>query len=93
VDYLLVKSFILDSAGPYAIVFTALHHHIHHEAWMDVIFGSFEAEPSDDWITFGCRVGSVEGSDEPGAIVLLPRRMLASIGKYAILDIDFRDRG
>jgi hypothetical protein len=67
VDYLLVNSFILDSAGPYAIAFTALHHHIHHEAWMDVIFGSFEAEPSEDRITFGCRVGPVEGSDEPGA--------------------------
>ena len=66
-DYLLVKSFVLDSAGPYAIAFTALHHHVDHEAWMDVIFGSFEAEGSDRRITFGCRVGPVEGSDEPAA--------------------------
>ena len=28
-----------------------------------------------------------------GAIVLLPDRMLASIGKYVILDTDFTDRG
>lgn len=67
-EFLLVKSFVLNAEGPHAIAFTALHHHQGSEAWMDVVFGSFEADsPHDDRITFGCRVGAVEGSREPGA--------------------------
>jgi len=67
-DYLLVKSFILDAVGPYAIAFTALHDHGESEAWIDVIFGSFEEEAAEDErTTFGCRVGPVERSDEPAA--------------------------
>lgn len=45
-EYLLVKSFILNSVGHYAIAFAALHHHIDHEAWMDVIFGSTAETPA-----------------------------------------------
>lgn len=67
-DYLLVKSFVLDNAGPYAIAFSALHWHGEAEAWIDVIFGAFEGDAADDdRTTFGCRVGPVEGSDEPAA--------------------------
>ncbi len=69
-EYLEVKSFILDEVGPYAIGMTSLHHHDGFEAWMDVIFGSFdEAEGTDpsDRVTFGCRVGKVDGSVEPAA--------------------------
>lgn len=67
-EYLLVKTFVLDDDGPYAIAFTALHHHQALEAWMDVVFGSFEGEAAeDDRTTFGCRVGPVEGSPEPAA--------------------------
>lgn len=67
-EFLLVKSFVLDEEGPHAIAFTALHHHEDFEAWMDVIFGSFEGDASQDKrITFGCRVGHVEGSQEPAA--------------------------
>lgn len=61
-EYLLVKSFVLDETGPYAISFSALHWHGEPEAWLDVIFGSFEGEAvDDDRTTFGCRVGPVEG--------------------------------
>lgn len=67
-EFLLVKSFVLDVEGPHAIALTALHHHEDFEAWMDVIFGSFQGDASqDDRITFGCRVGPVEGSQEPAA--------------------------
>lgn len=67
-EYLLVKSFVLDKAGPYAIAFSALHWHGEAEAWIDVIFGTFEGDAADDdRTTFGCRVGRVEGSDEPAA--------------------------
>jgi hypothetical protein len=71
-DYLLVKSFFLDEAGPYAISFSALHWHGEAEAWIDVIFGAFEGEAADDdRTTFGCRVGRVEGSDEPAATAVV----------------------
>lgn len=67
-EYVLVKSFLLDDVGPYAISFSALHWHGAAEAWIDVIFGGFEGEAADDdRTTFGCRVGRVEGSDEPAA--------------------------
>jgi hypothetical protein len=67
-EFLLVKSFVLDAEDAYAIALTALHHHEGFEAWMDVIFGSFAGDASDDSrITFGCRVGPVEGNREPAA--------------------------
>jgi len=67
-EFLLVKTFVLDAEGPHAIAFTALHHHQDSEAWMDVVFGSFEGDASqDERVTFGCRVGPVEGSHEPAA--------------------------
>ena len=67
-EYLLVKTFVLDAEGPHAIVFSALHTHEEAEAWMDVIFGTFDGDASeDDRVTFGCRVGPVEGSQEPAA--------------------------
>ncbi|MGL5825861.1 MAG: hypothetical protein ACRCYU_13790 [Nocardioides sp.] len=47
-DYLLVKSFVLDDSGPYAIAFIALHWHGEAEAWIDVIFGAFEGDAADD---------------------------------------------
>lgn len=67
-EYLLVKSFVLDGSGPYAVAFSALHSHGDPEAWIDVIFGAFEGDAADDVrTTFGCRVGAVESSDEPAA--------------------------
>ncbi|WP_460851192.1 hypothetical protein [Nocardioides montaniterrae] len=66
--YLLVKSFVLDEVGPHAIGMTALHHHGVPEAWVDVIFGTFdEDEENDHRVTFGCRVGPVDSSPEPAA--------------------------
>ena len=66
-EYLLVKSFVLDTQGPHAIAFTALHHHVGHETWIDVIFGPFDGDAGEDRVTFGCRVGPVEGSEGPAA--------------------------
>jgi hypothetical protein len=67
-EYVLVKSSLLDEEGPYAIAFSALHDHDDLEAWIDVIFGAFEGDAvEDERVTFGCRVGPVQGSDEPAA--------------------------
>ena len=65
--YTLVKSFVSDADGPYAVAFSALHHHDgEHEAWIDAILGSFRDDYADHE-TFGCRVGPVDGSPDPAA--------------------------
>jgi hypothetical protein len=83
-EYLLVKSFVLDEQGPAAIAFAALHHHGVPEAWMDVVYGSFNGDAADDdRYTFGCRVGPVEGSPEPAATAVdaaVPYRDSATFG-------------
>ncbi|MGQ2911681.1 hypothetical protein [Aeromicrobium sp.] len=66
-DYVLVKSFVVDEAGPHAIGVVSLHHHGTPEAWIDVIFGTFDEGDDVPRLTFGCRVGPVEGSDDPAA--------------------------
>lgn len=64
--YTLVKSLINDENGPHAVAFSALHHHDgEHEAWIDAILGTFHDD--SDHVTFGCRVGPVDGSPEPAA--------------------------
>ncbi|WP_237700651.1 hypothetical protein [Janibacter sp. HTCC2649] len=50
----------------YCVAKTALHDHDGQEAWIDVVFGTFE-DGVDDHISFGCRVGPVEASPEPAA--------------------------
>jgi hypothetical protein len=46
------------------------------ELWLDVILGSWGDETNDDHVTFGCRVGAVEGQPTP-ACTLVPA---ASVG-------------
>jgi hypothetical protein len=49
----------------HAVCFVALHDA--HEAWFDVILGDFGTDDDPDRVTFGCRVGSIDGQDEPAA--------------------------
>jgi hypothetical protein len=65
--FTLVKSFILDGEDAHAILFAALHDHGEREAWIDVILGSFGSEDYSDHVTFGCRVGPVQGQADPAA--------------------------
>lgn len=56
-----------------AVYFANCYHHVDqpHEAWIDVIFGSWdEGEATDDHVTFGCRVGPVENGPEPAATLV-----------------------
>ena len=65
--FTLVKSLINDAGGAHAVAFSALHHHDgQHEAWIDAILGTFDKDCSDH-MTFGCRVGPIDGSPEPAA--------------------------
>jgi hypothetical protein len=69
-DYTLVKSFILDHDDAHAIVLAALHDHDGKEAWLDIILGTFGTEDYTDYVTFGCRLGPVEGQREPAATLV-----------------------
>jgi hypothetical protein len=67
-SYRLIKTFIRRDGDAYAIAYTALHRHSAvPEAWIDVILGTFGENTTDDHITFGCRVGPIEGQTEPAA--------------------------
>lgn len=66
-DFTLVKSSILKNGYGYGVVFAALHDHDVREAWIDVVLGTFGEADYSDHVTFGCRVGPVDGQDEPAA--------------------------
>ncbi|HAP75721.1 MAG TPA: hypothetical protein DCR14_06525 [Acidimicrobiaceae bacterium] len=65
--YVLAKGFIYADGDPHAVYFVALHNHGVPEAWIDVILGTFGTDDFSDHVTFGCRVGPVEGQSEPAA--------------------------
>lgn len=62
-----VWGFILDDDNAYAVFFASLYHHDGHEVWIDVILSPTWADGVDDHETFGCRVGPIEGQDDPAA--------------------------
>ena len=65
--YVLAKGFIYADDEPHAVYFAALHNHGVPEAWIDVILGTFGSADYSDHVTFGCRVGPIEGQTEPAA--------------------------
>jgi hypothetical protein len=66
--YSLVRSFVLRGGSAYAVVFAACHcHGDGNEVWIDAILGSFGGDDPSDHVTFGCRVGPVQGQQEPAA--------------------------
>ena len=68
-DHKIVKQFVLDDGNAHAVLFVALHGHGTNEAWIDAIFGSFD-DAYADHLTFGCRVGPVDGQAEPAATLV-----------------------
>ena len=67
-DYILVKGFVYDDNAAHAIYFAACHDHADtHEAWIDVILGTFGESDATDHVTFGCRVGPIPGQLGPQA--------------------------
>ena len=68
--YLLVKGFIYRDEVPYAIYFAACHDHDNvRETWIDLVLGTFGEGDWSDHITFGVRVGPVEGQVEAATLV------------------------
>lgn len=66
--YRLIEAFVLRDNDAYAVGFVALHRHLGaSEAWIDVILGTFGEDRTDDHVTFGSRIGPIEGQPEPSA--------------------------
>jgi hypothetical protein len=65
-----IKGFVLRDGDAYAIYVASCYHHDGHEVWIDVVFSLTWLDDADDRYTFGCRVGAVEGQDEPAATMV-----------------------
>ncbi|WP_093619393.1 hypothetical protein [Actinoplanes philippinensis] len=60
-----------DDNGAAAVYFASCYHHNGvHEAWIDAILGTWGDDRHDDHVTFGCRVGPVQGSPAPAATLV-----------------------
>ncbi|GAA4594432.1 hypothetical protein BJY16_001312 [Actinoplanes octamycinicus] len=55
-----------------AVYFASCYHHTNgvHETWIDAILGTWGDGPTDDHVTFGCRVGPTAVSPMPGATLV-----------------------
>ena len=67
--------FVLADGGTHAVYYAGLHHHDGlHDAWLDVILGSWperEGEPyPPDHVTFSCRVGPGSAAPDPYATLV-----------------------
>ena len=63
-----MRAFLANGGDAYAVAFAALHTHGGmREAWIDTILGTWGEDSASDHVTFGCRVGPVEGQDDPAA--------------------------
>ncbi|MFC9893594.1 hypothetical protein ACFVMC_07865 [Nocardia sp. NPDC127579] len=65
-------NFVRDGAEAYAVYFANSYHHTGqaHETWIDVILGTWGDQRADDHVTFGCRVGPVQGNPNPAATLI-----------------------
>lgn len=59
-----IVGFVLKDGNAHAIYFAEWHERWS-EAYLDVILGSFEGPDYEDNVTFGCRVGYVQGQALP----------------------------
>lgn len=62
-----VTGFVHRDGDALAVYFASCYHHGGHEVWFDVVFSATWAEGVDDRVTFGCRVGPIEGQDDPAS--------------------------
>jgi hypothetical protein len=53
-----------------AAFFASCYHHDDHDIWIDVILGTWGSDDHSDHVTFGCRVGPVEGQSEPASTLV-----------------------
>lgn len=62
---------LYDGGTAAAVYFASCyHHHGMHEAFIDVVMGTWGSNDFSDHVTFGCRVGPVTGSPAPAATLV-----------------------
>jgi hypothetical protein len=59
-----VTGFVLRDDYAYAVYFADWYPH-EDEAWRDIVLGSFDEPDYTDQVTFGCRIGHVDGQAGP----------------------------
>lgn len=62
--------FVLRDGVKYAVYWAAWYPH-QDEAWLDVVLGSWQEPDFADHVTFGCRIGRVEGQSDPACSLVL----------------------
>lgn len=62
-----VTGFVHRDGDACAVYYASCYHHDGHEVWIDAVFSPTWEEGTDDHFTFGCRVGRVDGQEEPAA--------------------------
>ncbi len=67
-----VWNWVSHDGAPHAVYFANCYHHAGqpHEAWIDVILGTWGNDSVADHVTFGCRVGPAGNSPEPAATLV-----------------------
>jgi hypothetical protein len=60
-----VTGFVYDDENTLGAYVASCYPH-NGEVWIDVILGSWGGDTNDDRVTFGCRVGPVDGQPTPG---------------------------
>jgi hypothetical protein len=51
-----VTGFVYDDGDAHSIYYASCHGHPEHEAWIDVVLGTWWADDVDDHVTFSCRL-------------------------------------
>jgi hypothetical protein len=62
-----VTAFVYRGRDAHAVYFASCYHHDGHEVFIDAVFSPTWEEGVDDHVTFGCRVGPIEGQTSPAA--------------------------
>ncbi len=73
-----MTGFVLRGDSAYAVYFADWYPHAN-EAWLDVVLGTFAEPEYRDHVTFGCRIGPVQGQEQPAcSLVQAARRRSGS---------------
>jgi hypothetical protein len=65
-----VRGYVLKDGDAHAVYIASCYHHDGHEVFIDVVFSPTWEDEADDRLTFGCRVGPVEGQPDPAATLV-----------------------
>jgi hypothetical protein len=65
-----VQGYVHRDGDAHAVYIASCYHHDGHEVFIDAVFSPTWEDDVDDHLTFGCRVGPVDGQSGPGATLV-----------------------